>query len=211
MKFQLKSVYRMQENMNNNNNVTHQACSACKHQRKKCSDKCTLAPYFPSNKNKEFQAVHKVFGVSNITKMVKSCEETERKRVVESLIWEAICRQKDPINGSLGPYKRIYNEYRRLLHELTMLKGQTQLLHMQSNQGLMSTKPISDSNGMDYHLHHNNGVMDSAAFYNAYYLQDFDTLRTEPAIPIHQHSSQNLKQVLYKLYNFILYAIFCFV
>ncbi|XP_058756228.1 LOB domain-containing protein 2-like [Vicia villosa] len=129
--------------------------------------------------------------------MVKSCEETERKRVVESLIWEAICRQKDPINGSLGPYKKIYNEYRRLLHEVMMLKGQAHLLHMQSNQGLMSTKPIiSDSNGMDYHLQQNNGVMDAAAFYNAYYSQDFDSLRNEVGIPIQQHSSQDLKQVM---------------
>ncbi|KAI5387713.1 hypothetical protein KIW84_073704 [Lathyrus oleraceus] len=197
MIFEFKSHDRMQESDNNSNNnvVTHQACSACKHQRKKCSDNCTLAPYFPSNKNKEFQAVHKVFGVSNITKMVKSCEETERKRVVDSLIWEALCRQKDPINGSLGAYKKVYNEYRKVFEELRIIKEQNQLLHMQSNQGLISTKPISDSNGMDYHLlHQNNGVGSSLyTSYYSHYLQDYDNLRTEVAIPIQQHSSQSLR------------------
>ncbi|KAL5055051.1 hypothetical protein RYX36_035733 [Vicia faba] len=190
----------MQEN-NNNNSVTRQACSACKHQRKKCSDGCILAPYFPSNKSKEFQAVHKVFGVSNVTKMVTGCEEADRKKVVESLIWEAFCRQKDPTNGSLGVYKRVYNEYRKVFEELRMLKDQNQLLQMQSNQGLISTKPISDSNGMDFHplLHHQNnggGIMDYNTFCSSY-LQDYEGLRSEvPTIPIQQHSSQNLRQVM---------------
>lgn len=201
MIFEFKSLDRMQESHNNSNNnvVTHQACSACKHQRKKCSDNCTLAPYFPSNKNKEFQAVHRVFGVSNITKMVKSCEETERKRVVDSLIWEALCRQKDPINGSLGAYKKVYNEYRKVFEELRIIKEQNQLLHMQSNQGLISTKPISDSNGMDYHLLHQNNGVGSYTSYYSHYLQDYENLRTEVAIPIQQHSSQSLRQVLYNL------------
>ncbi|KAG9137086.1 hypothetical protein Leryth_011914 [Lithospermum erythrorhizon] len=89
------------------------ACASCKHQRKKCTDKCILAPLFPVEKTKEFQAVHRVFGVSNLTKIVRHLPlDDDRRRAAESLIWEASWRQKDPILGPYGEYKRIYDELR---------------------------------------------------------------------------------------------------
>ncbi|PSS14482.1 LOB domain-containing protein [Actinidia chinensis var. chinensis] len=95
------------------------ACASCKHQRKKCSEKCVLAPFFTANKSREFQAVHKVFGVSNVTKIVKDLKEEDKKRAIDSLVWEAFCRQKDPV---LGPY----GEYRKVYEELKLYKSQYQ-------------------------------------------------------------------------------------
>ncbi|GAB2272664.1 LOB domain-containing protein 2 [Dionaea muscipula] len=94
--------------MQRNNGIqgTHQACAACKHQRKKCTEKCILAPFFAADKTREFQAVHKVFGVSNVQKIIKSLSEEDRKRAADSLVWEAFCRQKDPV---LGPYAEYMN------------------------------------------------------------------------------------------------------
>ncbi|XP_009619412.1 LOB domain-containing protein 2 [Nicotiana tomentosiformis] len=114
------------------------ACASCKHQRKKCTEKCVLAPYFPAEKSREFKAVHKVFGVSNITKIVKNLKEDhDRRKAVESLIWEAFCRQKDPVFGPYGEYKRIYEE-------LKLYKSQyEQILQMPISQG-------SNNNGMAY-------------------------------------------------------------
>ncbi|XP_010688578.2 LOB domain-containing protein 2 [Beta vulgaris subsp. vulgaris] len=90
---------------------THQACAACKHQRKRCTDKCILAPFFPAEKVREFQAVHKVFGVSNVQKLVRNLlNDEDRKRATDSLVWEALCRQKDPILGPYGEYRKIYDE-----------------------------------------------------------------------------------------------------
>uniref|UniRef100_A0A0A0LMR3 LOB domain-containing protein n=1 Tax=Cucumis sativus TaxID=3659 RepID=A0A0A0LMR3_CUCSA len=86
------------------------ACAACKHQRKKCHETCPLAPYFPAERNREFQAVHKVFGVSNVTKMVKNVREEDKRKAVDSLIWEAVCRQNDPVLGPYGEYKRVLEE-----------------------------------------------------------------------------------------------------
>ncbi|XP_057953925.1 LOB domain-containing protein 2 [Malania oleifera] len=100
--------------MQRNSNGTagaHPACAACKHQRKKCDDKCILAPFFPADKTQEFQAVHKVFGVSNVQKIVKSLPRDEdRRRAADSLVWEAFCRQRDPVLGSYGEYRRVYDE-----------------------------------------------------------------------------------------------------
>ncbi|KAF5481380.1 hypothetical protein F2P56_002037 [Juglans regia] len=103
---------------------THPACAACKHQRKKCTEVCILAPYFPADRTREFQAVHKIFGVSNVTKIVKNLKEEDRKTAVDSLVWEASWRQKDPV---LGPY----GEYRKVYDELKMFKSQNQEQVMQ--------------------------------------------------------------------------------
>ncbi|KAI9086665.1 hypothetical protein K1719_031259 [Acacia pycnantha] len=93
----------------------HGACAACKHQRKKCREHCALAPYFPASKNEEFQAVHAVFGVSNLIKLVKRVRKENRKTMVESLIWEAKCRLQDPVLGS-SLYKIMYDNLRQQIH-----------------------------------------------------------------------------------------------
>ncbi|KAG6420677.1 hypothetical protein SASPL_117214 [Salvia splendens] len=60
----------------------------------------------------EFQAVHKVFGVSNVTKIITSLREEDRKVAVDSLVWEALGRQKDPVLGPFGDYRRVCEELR---------------------------------------------------------------------------------------------------
>lgn len=107
-----------------NNSSLHQACASCKHQRKKCNNECILSPYFPARKTKEFQAVHKVFGVSNVQKMVRTVREEDRTKLSDSLTWEALWRQKDPILGSYGEYRRICEElklYKSLVHNQPLL------------------------------------------------------------------------------------------
>lgn len=100
----------MHRPINNGIGSAHAACASCKHQRKKCDDKCVLSPYFPAEKSAEFQAVHKVYGVSNVTKMVLGVCEEDRRRLADSLVWEARLRQQDPVHGSFGEYQRIQNE-----------------------------------------------------------------------------------------------------
>ncbi|KAH7682210.1 Lateral organ boundaries LOB domain-containing protein [Dioscorea alata] len=91
------------------------ACASCKHQRKRCSKDCTLAPYFPAEKAKQFNAVQKVFGVSNITKMIKEISNPEdRHRTVEALIWEAECRMVDSVLGAYGQYQKVYEKKKKL-------------------------------------------------------------------------------------------------
>ncbi|KAJ0637745.1 putative transcription factor AS2-LOB family [Helianthus annuus] len=86
------------------------ACASCRHQRKKCTEKCVLAPFFPADKTQDFQAVHKVFGVSNVTKLVKDLSREDAKKAVDSLVWEANCRLKDPVLGPLGEFQRVSEE-----------------------------------------------------------------------------------------------------
>ncbi|KAJ6884817.1 LOB domain-containing protein 2-like [Populus alba x Populus x berolinensis] len=101
----------MQRGGDSSNRVAmHQACASCKHQRKRCAEDCVLAPYFPAERMREFQAVHKVFGVSNVIKLVKDVDKERQKETADSLVWEASCRQDDPVLGCYGKFKRIQEE-----------------------------------------------------------------------------------------------------
>ncbi|CAA7043078.1 unnamed protein product [Microthlaspi erraticum] len=75
------------------------ACAACKYQRKKCTKNCLLAPYFPQERQKQFLNAHKLFGVSNITKMIKEVEESQRNIAMQNLIFHANARALDPVGG----------------------------------------------------------------------------------------------------------------
>ncbi|KAE8714840.1 LOB domain-containing protein 12 [Hibiscus syriacus] len=47
-------------------------CASCKLLRRRCAKDCIFAPYFPSDDPQKFAIVHKVFGASNISKMLQN-------------------------------------------------------------------------------------------------------------------------------------------
>ena len=121
------------------------ACAACKHQRKKCQEGCVLAPYFPAERSREFQAVHKVFGVSNVTKIVKNIvDDEDRRKAVDSLVWEACCRQKDPVLGPYAEYRKVYDELKMYKSQASAYKSLSGLVGWNSN----SAGNINVHNGM---------------------------------------------------------------
>ncbi|XP_073063799.1 LOB domain-containing protein 4-like [Primulina eburnea] len=79
---------------------TTPACAACKYQRRKCTPSCPLAPYFPANQSKVFRNVHRLFGVSNVTKTLRCLEsEDQRDDAMKSIIYEAEMRDRFPVYG----------------------------------------------------------------------------------------------------------------
>lgn len=46
-------------------------CAACKLLRRRCAKDCVFAPYFPADEPQKFASVHKVFGASNVNKMLQ--------------------------------------------------------------------------------------------------------------------------------------------
>lgn len=51
--------------------VVMSPCAACKFLRRRCAEKCVLAPYFPPTQPAKFTTVHRVFGASNIIKILQ--------------------------------------------------------------------------------------------------------------------------------------------
>lgn len=48
-------------------------CAACKLLRRRCAEECPFSPYFSPHEPQKFAAVHKVFGASNVSKLLMVC------------------------------------------------------------------------------------------------------------------------------------------
>nr|GMC78886.1 LOB domain-containing protein 2-like [Ipomoea batatas]GMC88240.1 LOB domain-containing protein 2-like [Ipomoea batatas] len=107
----------MEKNKDDNeaSNSNSPACAACRHQRKQCKAKdCVLWPHFPSDRMVDFLAVHRVFGISNVTKMLRELSNDERAAAAASLLWEAHSWTEDPVHGPLGKFNRLEQELNAL-------------------------------------------------------------------------------------------------
>ncbi|CAI0554135.1 unnamed protein product [Linum tenue] len=81
---------------------SQQPCAACKLQRRKCTQECIFAPHFPPDQPQKFANIHKVFGASNVAKLLSELPATHREEAVNSLAYEADARLKDPVYGCLA-------------------------------------------------------------------------------------------------------------
>ncbi|CBI23280.3 unnamed protein product, partial [Vitis vinifera] len=77
-------------------------CAACKLQRRKCTQECIYAPYFPPDQPHKFANVHKVFGASNVAKLLNEINVAHREDAVNSLAYEAEARLHDPVYGCVN-------------------------------------------------------------------------------------------------------------
>lgn len=77
-------------------------CAACKFLRRKCTLECVYAPYFPADQPQKFANVHKVFGASNVAKILSDLNVAQREDAVNSLAYEAEFRLRDPVYGCVG-------------------------------------------------------------------------------------------------------------
>jgi len=107
-----------------------------------------LSPYFPPDQPKRFQNVHRLFGVSNILRILKHVDPSKREDTVKSIAYEADTREKDPVHGCLGVITILQNQVSKLKDELAvardqlyLLQHQTSLLHPQVHTCSLTLSP----------------------------------------------------------------------
>ncbi|ESR59816.1 hypothetical protein CICLE_v10017006mg [Citrus x clementina] len=93
-------------------------CAACKCLRRKCMPDCVFAPYFPPEEPQKFVNVHKIFGASNVSKLLNEVLPHQREDAVNSLAYEAEARLKDPVYGCVGAISVLQRQVMRLQREL---------------------------------------------------------------------------------------------
>lgn len=93
-------------------------CAACKFLRRKCTVECVFAPYFSPEQPHKFASVHKIFGASNISKLLNELPPHQREDAVSSLAYEAEARVKDPVYGCVGAISVLQSQVQQLLREL---------------------------------------------------------------------------------------------
>ncbi|XP_016480967.1 LOB domain-containing protein 1-like [Nicotiana tabacum] len=105
-------------------------CAACKILRRRCIDKCVLAPYFPPTEPLKFTNAHRVFGASNIIKSLQELGEDQRADAVNSMVYEANARIRDPVYGCAGAIWQLQKQISDLQAQLA--KAQVEMLNVQS-------------------------------------------------------------------------------
>ncbi|XVF00326.1 hypothetical protein REPUB_Repub03eG0275300 [Reevesia pubescens] len=74
-------------------------CAACKLLRRRCAQEYPFSPYFSLHETQKFASVHKVFGASNVSKLLMEVPVSQRADAANSLVYEANVRLRDPVYG----------------------------------------------------------------------------------------------------------------
>ncbi|MED6150654.1 LOB domain-containing protein 12 [Stylosanthes scabra] len=106
-------------------------CASCKLLRRRCTKECIFAPYFPSDDPRKFAIVHKVFGASNVSKMLQELPIHQRGDAVSSLVYEANARVRDPVYGCVGAISYLQNQVTQLQMQLAVAQAEILSIQMQ--------------------------------------------------------------------------------
>ncbi|XP_073019199.1 LOB domain-containing protein 1-like [Primulina eburnea] len=141
-------------------------CAACKILRRRCAEKCVLAPYFPPTEPLKFTIAHRVFGASNIIKLLQELPDDQRADAVNSMVYEANARVRDPVYGCAGAICQLQKQISELQAELA--KAQAQVLNMQCQNANLFELIYKEMAATQVLLHHDD-QQQAAALPNIYY------------------------------------------
>ncbi|KAL3521294.1 hypothetical protein ACH5RR_019443 [Cinchona calisaya] len=99
-------------------------CAACKLLRRRCAQECPFSPYFSPHEPQKFASVHKVFGASNVSKMLMEVPESQRADAANSLVYEANVRLRDPVYGCMGAISALQQQVQSLQAELNAVRAE---------------------------------------------------------------------------------------
>ncbi|XP_047180421.1 LOB domain-containing protein 4-like isoform X1 [Vigna umbellata] len=143
-------------------------CAACKLLRRRCAQDCVFAPYFPADEPHKFANVHRVFGASNVNKMLQELQnvvlspkvrvkhntkrnltsnelpEHQRGDAVSSMVYEANARVRDPVYGCVGAISSLQQQIDVLQTQLAVAQAEAVHLRVRQNASLYS--PTSPTN-----------------------------------------------------------------
>ncbi|XP_030545927.2 LOB domain-containing protein 16-like [Rhodamnia argentea] len=100
-------------------------CGACKFLRRKCAADCIFAPYFRTEQGPaRFAAIHKVFGASNVSKLLLHVPVADRCEAVFTIAYEAQARLRDPVYGCVSHVFALQQQVAFLQAQLMQAKAQ---------------------------------------------------------------------------------------
>ncbi|XP_021819609.1 LOB domain-containing protein 29-like [Prunus avium] len=100
-------------------------CGACKFLRRKCVTGCIFAPHFCYEEGDvDFSAIHKVFGASNVSRLLVHLPLSDRCKAAMSISYEAQARIQDPIYGCVSHIFALQQQVVNLQAQLAFLKDQ---------------------------------------------------------------------------------------
>ncbi|CAI8586418.1 unnamed protein product [Vicia faba] len=118
-------------------------CAACKLLRRRCAQECPFSPYFSPHEPQKFASVHKVFGASNVSKLLLEVPENQRADAANSLVYEANVRLRDPVYGCMGAISSLQQQVQSLLGELNAIREEIHKYKLMEANMLPSSQDVS--------------------------------------------------------------------
>ncbi|KAL5733184.1 hypothetical protein ACOSQ2_032876 [Xanthoceras sorbifolium] len=127
------------------------SCGACKFLRRRCASDCIFAPYFSHEQaSTHFAAVHKVFGASNVSKLLLHLPVERRGDAAITISYEALARMRDPVYGCVAHIFALQQQVANLQEEIEFLEN-----HIANHMiGFSNNGIISPTMSNDHHHHH---------------------------------------------------------
>ncbi|KAK4440923.1 LOB domain-containing protein 4 [Sesamum alatum] len=132
-------------------------CAACRLLRRRCTNDCLFRPYFPPAEPEKFAAVHRIFGASNMSKMLQEVPVDHRGDAVTSLVYEATARLQEPVYGCVALIASLQKQVFQLQSELDEVLAENATLRAQLSVALsliascQSFPSVEDSNQESNH------------------------------------------------------------
>ncbi|OVA09100.1 hypothetical protein BVC80_9097g197 [Macleaya cordata] len=178
---------------------TSQACAACKYQRRKCSNDCLLAPYFPPDQPKVFQNAHRLFGVSNILKIIRPLSPGQRMDAMRSIIYQSNIRDKYRVHGCCYIISQLHLQIHQTNLELDAVNTQLALCRQQYHNQLPSPSPQSPSSQLQLGT---GGPNNALPLFQHHPYQPFSAMETGNS-PANHHSFSNGNNAGYSAMDYI--------
>ncbi|XP_057744793.1 LOB domain-containing protein 16-like [Arachis stenosperma] len=132
-------------------------CGACKFLRRKCASDCVFAPYFSWEEGAaRFAAIHKVFGASNVSKMLMQIPSHERCEAVLTIAYEAQARIRDPVYGCVSHIFALQQQVACLQAQLMQVKAQLAHQNMQNHHNQWNNNNIGVGQTLLFNNYNNN-------------------------------------------------------
>ncbi|XP_072954947.1 LOB domain-containing protein CRL1-like [Typha angustifolia] len=162
-------------------------CGACKFLRRKCVRGCVFAPYFSHEQGAaHFTAIHKVFGASNVSKLLMHLPESDRSEAAVTISYEAQARLQDPIYGCVAHIFALQQQVVNLQAQLASFKDQAACGLKDGFGNAAPLIPDSLANAENLNLY-NNGV-----FYS-------DCMQTPQNQPMYMNVAENSSNAMASL------------
>lgn len=119
--------------MASSNGSFNSPCACCKFLKRKCPLDCIFAPYFPPQDPHKFINIHRIFGASNVSKLLYELPPHQRSDAVKTMAYEAAARIRDPVHGCVTEIVSLQKQAQLLQKELESATAQLRNYEIFSN------------------------------------------------------------------------------
>ncbi|KAL4595254.1 hypothetical protein ACB092_12G077800 [Castanea dentata] len=109
-------------------------CAACKYLRRRCPSDCIFSPYFPPNDPQRFSCVHRIYGASNVGKMLQQLPSHLRSQAADTLYFEAQYRLQDPVYGCVGIISQLHQQINRAESQVAKIQAEISFLNSNAQE-----------------------------------------------------------------------------